>query len=123
MVGKAFPRARIGGNAVPGMWMVGAASALLACNRPGVLHADLAACDAWTSGKAAAARVHCPSLVVIGARDVMTPPRASEALVRCLAAGRAVSIADCGHMPMTEAPDALLNALIAFWAPAGRLGG
>jgi pimeloyl-ACP methyl ester carboxylesterase len=104
------------------MWMVGAASALLACNRPGVLHADLEACRAWTSGRAAAARIRCPALVVIGARDAMTPPRAGEALAGCLAAGRAVTIADCGHMPMAEAPDALLDALIAFWASAGRAG-
>jgi pimeloyl-ACP methyl ester carboxylesterase len=110
------PRARIGGNPVPGMWMTGAAMALLARNPPGVLHADLAACNAWTSGPEAAARVKCPALVVIGARDAMTPPRAGEALARNLVAGRTVRIAECGHMPLAEAPDAVLNALIAFWA-------
>ena len=112
------PRAKIGGNPAPGLWMRGGALALLARSRPGVLYADLAACNGWTTGDAAAGRIGCPALVVIGARDAMTPPRAGHALARRLAHGRAVSIADCGHMPMAEAPDATLNALIDFFAPA-----
>jgi len=112
------PRAKIGGNPAPGLWMTGGTLALLARSRPGVLHADLAACNGWTTGDVAAGRIGCPALVVIGARDAMTPPRAGHALARRLAHCRTVSIADCGHMPMAEAPDATLNALIDFFAPA-----
>jgi pimeloyl-ACP methyl ester carboxylesterase len=115
------PRAKIGGNAAPGLWMTGFATALLSRNRPGVLHADLAACKAWTSGKEAASRVRCPALVLMGARDAMTPPSAGHALARCLAAGRSVSIADCGHMLMAEAPDATLDALIGFFLSPPQL--
>jgi pimeloyl-ACP methyl ester carboxylesterase len=112
------PRAKIGGNPAPGLWMTGGALALLAHSRPGVLYADLAACNGWTTGDAAAGRIGCPALVVIGARDAMTPPRAGHTLARRLADCRTVSIADCGHMPMAEAPDATLNALIDFFGPA-----
>jgi pimeloyl-ACP methyl ester carboxylesterase len=115
------PRARLGGNAAPGLWMTGAAAALLARAPPGVLATDLAACSAWTSGREAAARVRCPALVVIGARDAMAPPAAGEELVSQLAAGRSVRIDACGHMLMAEAPEATLNALIAFFAkPAAQ---
>jgi pimeloyl-ACP methyl ester carboxylesterase len=115
------PRARIGANPAPGLWMTGVATALLARNRPGVLHADLTACNRWTSGKEAAGRVRCPALVVIGARDAMAPPAAGHELARHLAHSRTIDIADCGHMPMAEAPDATLDALIDFFAPS-RVG-
>jgi pimeloyl-ACP methyl ester carboxylesterase len=112
------PRAKFGGNPAPGLWMRGAAQALLARCRSGVLYADLAACNGWTTGDAAAGRIHCPALVVIGARDAMTPPRAGHALARRLARCRTVSIAACGHMPMAEAPEVTLDALIEFFGPA-----
>ena len=111
-------RAKFGGNPAPGLWMMGGAQALLARSRPGVLYADLAACNGWTTGDAAAGRIRCPALVVIGARDAMTPPRAGQALARRLTRCRTVSIAECGHMPMAEAPEATLDALIEFFGPA-----
>src|SRR5262245_49153103 len=47
--------AKMGGHPVPGLWMTGGSLALFARNAPGVLHADLAACAAWSTGAAAAA--------------------------------------------------------------------
>ncbi len=73
---------QLGGNTVPGMWLLGSAMRLMERTPPGVLHADLVACNAWTGGLEAAAAVRCPSLVVIGARDLMAPPRAAKAWSR-----------------------------------------
>jgi pimeloyl-ACP methyl ester carboxylesterase len=109
--------AKRGGNAVPGLWLSNASLALLARNRPGVLAADFEACNRWTSGMQAAARVRCPTLIVIGANDVMTPPRAGHQLAQAIAGAKTVTIANCGHTLMAEAPDAVLDALIAFFAP------
>ena len=81
---------------------------------PGVLHADLVACNAWTGGLEAAAAVRCPSLVVIGARDIMAPPRAAKALAETLAGARVVTLPDTGHAMMAEQPDAVLDALRGF---------
>ena len=39
--------ARLGGNPAPGLWMTGGTLALFARNAPGVLAADLGACNAW----------------------------------------------------------------------------
>jgi pimeloyl-ACP methyl ester carboxylesterase len=108
--------ARMGGNPVPGLWMTGGALALFARNAPGVLHADLSACAAWTSGAAAAARVRCPALVVIAARDVMTPARNGAELTRLIPGSRSAALPDCGHMLLAEQPDATLDALIGFFA-------
>lgn len=110
--------ARLGGNPAPGLWMTGGTMALFARNRPGVLHADLAACNAWTSGEDAAREVRCPSLVVTAANDIMTSAKAGLELARLVAGSRSVMIPGCGHMLLTEAPDAVLDALIGFFAPA-----
>jgi pimeloyl-ACP methyl ester carboxylesterase len=109
--------AKRGGNAVPGLWLSNASLALLARNGPGVLAADFEACNRWTSGPAAAARVRCQTLIIIGANDVMTPPRAGRQLAQLIAGAETVTIANCGHTLMAEAPDAVLDALIAFFAP------
>src|SRR5262249_51618108 len=67
--------AKLGGNAVPGLWLTNASLALLARNGPGVLDTDFKACNAWQSGLEAAGRVRCPTLIVMGDEDLMTPPR------------------------------------------------
>jgi pimeloyl-ACP methyl ester carboxylesterase len=104
----------LAGNPNPGMWMYGDTLARLARLAPGVLHTDLSACNAYVSGMEAAAKVKCPALFVVGARDVMTPPRTAQALAGAIAGSKTVTIAPSGHSLMAEAPDATLDALIAF---------
>jgi len=106
----------LAGNPNPGMWMYGDTLARLARLAPGVLHADLAACNAYAGGMAAAAKVKCPALFVLGARDVMTPPRAAQELAKAIAQAKTVTIGSSGHSLMAEAPDATLDALITFLA-------
>jgi pimeloyl-ACP methyl ester carboxylesterase len=110
--------AKMGGHPVPGLWMTGGSLALFARNAPGVLHTDLSACAAWTSGPEAAGRVRCPALVIVAANDIMTPSRAGAELARLISGSRTVTLPDCGHMLVAEQPDATLDALIAFFAPA-----
>jgi len=112
------PDARLGGNPAPGLWMTGGTLALFARNRPGVLHADLAACNAWTTGPEAARKVACPTLVVIAANDIMTPPKSGRALAELIAGSRSITLPATGHMLMAEAPDAVLDALIGFCVSA-----
>lgn len=107
-------QAPLAGNPNPGMWMYGDTLARLARLAPGVLHTDLAACNAYAGGMEAAAKVKCPALFILGARDMMTPPRAAQDLSRAIAGSKTVTIAPSGHSLMAEAPDATLDALIAF---------
>ena len=106
----------LAGNPNPGMWMYGDTLARLARLAPGVLHADLSACNAYAGGLEAAARVKCPVLFVLGERDVMTPPKAARNLAQALSDARTVTIGLSGHSLMAEAPDATLDALIGFLA-------
>jgi len=104
----------LAGNPNPGMWMYGDTLARLARLAPGVLHTDLSACNAYAGGMDAAAKVKCPALFILGARDMMTPPRAAQDLSKAIAGSKSVTIAPSGHSLMAEAPDATLDALIAF---------
>lgn len=108
---------QLGGNPVPGMWMIGHAMRLMERTRPGVLHTDLAACHAYAGGLDAAANVRCPALLMVGARDLMAPPKSAQALIGALADARVVTLPDCGHAMMAEQPDAVLDALAAFLSP------
>jgi len=108
-------RAKMGGNPAPGLWMTGAAMALFARNAAGLLAADLDACNTWKTGAEAARKLRCPSLVLLGANDIMTPTRTGRELAALIAGSRTVTINDCGHMMQAEAPDAVLDALLGFF--------
>jgi len=107
-------RDQLGGNPMPGVWMTGNSMRLMERSRPGALYADLMACHTYADGLSAAANVPCPVLVVLGQRDQMAPPKSAAALIAALADKRVVTIPDCGHSLMVEAPDAVLDALRAF---------
>jgi pimeloyl-ACP methyl ester carboxylesterase len=111
------PAAQLGGNTVPGMWMTGAYVRLLERAKPQVLHADLRACDDYAEGVASAARVKCPTLFVLGSRDLMTPPRNAQALRAAIPGARTVMLDGAGHALLAERPDAVLDALIGFVDP------
>jgi pimeloyl-ACP methyl ester carboxylesterase len=106
--------AALGGNPNPGMWMHGDALARLERLAPGVLYNDLKASNDYAAGLESAAKVKCPALLILGRRDLMTPPRSSAALMKAIAGARTVEVGVSGHTLMAEAPDATLDALIEF---------
>jgi pimeloyl-ACP methyl ester carboxylesterase len=104
---------QVGGNRAPGLWMTGEGLRLLERAAPGVLYADLSACNAYRDGLASAAKVQCQTLLLLGERDTMTPPRAAKALAEAVAGAKTVVLPGSGHMMMIEQPDQVLDALIA----------
>jgi pimeloyl-ACP methyl ester carboxylesterase len=108
------PQVPLAGNPNPGMWMYGDTLARLARLAPGVLHTDLTACNAYAGGMDAAEKLKCPVQFILGARDMMTPPRGAEELMKKIEKSKSTRIAVSGHSLMAEAPDETLNALIAF---------
>ncbi|HYL90679.1 MAG TPA: alpha/beta hydrolase [Burkholderiales bacterium] len=104
------PQVPLGGNPNPGMWMYGDTQARLERLGPGVLYADLKACNDYTLP----GEVKCPVLFILGKRDVMTPPRAAKGLQEKIPGAKTVVIDFSGHSLMAEAPDATLDALIDF---------
>ena len=101
----------LAGNPNPGMWMYGDALARLRRLAPGVLHSDLKACNDYQL----AGDVTCPVLVIMGRRDVMTPPRAASSLAEKINA-KTLAVEFSGHSLMAEAPDATLDGLVKFFA-------
>jgi len=104
------PQVPLGANPNPGMWMYGDTQARLERLAPGVLHADLKASNDYRFPGG----VKCPTLFILGRRDMMTPPRAAKALQEQIPGARSVVIDYSGHSLMAEAPDAVLDALIDF---------
>ena len=106
--------AQLGGNRVPGMWMMGSAMRLMERSGDGVLHADFSACNDYVSGLQAAQDVKCPVLLVLGKRDLMTPAKVAKDLAAKLYEVKVVTLDGTGHSVMAERPDAVLDSLIAF---------
>lgn len=104
-------RHQYGGNLNPGIWMIGNTLRLYERSKPGVLHADMAACNNYTTGLERAAAVQCPVLMVLGDKDRLTPIRSTRNLQDALPSPTVVCLAGAGHSLMAEAPNSLLDAL------------
>ena len=102
----------------PGFWTLGGGKRLMQGisrqNPAPVFHTDFSACNAYAGGEAAAAAVSCPTLILSGRRDVMTPPRGTALLAKAIAHARVTVLDNCGHALMEEQPDAVLDALHGF---------
>ncbi len=105
------PSGHFGGARIPGTWMMGGGERLLERVRPGVLHVDLTACNAYQGAMDAAAQIASPLLVIMGTHDKMTPARAGAKLAAAIPDAHQVTIPACGHMMLAEKPDETLDAL------------
>ncbi len=112
------PASQLGNGISPGMWLTGLNRRLMERQTERALADDLKACNSYLEGAEAAASVRCPVLLVNGARDQMTPSRASQPLFDMLARSAArvtkKTIPATGHAIMAEAPDKLNPLLRAF---------
>ena len=102
------------GTPGPGFSVLNQNLRLMQRQRPGLLHTDFQACNAYDQGLARTQSVRCPVLFILGERDFMTPPKSAAALIEALPQARVVKIAGCGHALQTEAPDAVREALDGF---------
>lgn len=86
--------------------------------------ADMTACDRfdvldrlW--------EVRCRTQVLVGAADVLTPPKYAHAMAERISAARIVEYPGAGHMLPVERPREVAGELAVLWAAAldGRLSG
>ena len=103
-----------GGMSSPGLWLRRESLAVLAANRPDVIYADLQACNAYKDAGAQAAAVKCPTVLVLGDDDLMTPAAKAKPLAAAIAGARTVVVKDSGHFMMVERPDETLEALKSY---------
>jgi len=81
--------------------------------RPAVLEGDLLACEAFdVMGQLA--EITCPTLILCGAQDGMTPPKFSMYLHENIRGSTLRIIPNAGHMVMLEEPHAVADALSSF---------
>ena len=103
----------------PGVWLRGSGRALMRqvlarSSDPLLFHNDFAACNNYANGLDAAAKVQCPSHLVLGQFDQMTLARGAQAVAGVLKAS--VHTVPAGHFLMQECPDATLAAVRAALA-------
>ena len=58
--------------------------------------------------------IHCPTLIVVGEEDTLTPPALSEEMHRAIAGSELIIVPGAGHLSSFEQPDAFNSALAAF---------
>lgn len=107
-IGRAL---QVGGMKSPGLWLTGEVLRVTERSRPGSIGVDMAACNDYRDGLAAAEKVRCPTLFMLGDSDQMTPAAKARPLAERIAGSRTVILPRCGHMMMVERPDETLAAL------------
>jgi 3-oxoadipate enol-lactonase len=83
-------------------------------DRPGHLVAGLEALRDRPDRTAVLADIACPTLVLCGADDQVTPATEMRAMAAAIPDARFVALADAGHLSHLEAPGAFERAVSAF---------
>lgn len=58
--------------------------------------------------------IRCPTLVLVGAQDELTPPHLAEEMAAGIPGARLVKVPDCGHISTMERPEAVTRELVAW---------
>lgn len=82
-------------------------------NRPEVLHGDFVACDQFDVMERLG-EIRCPTLVICGGEDRLTPPKYSTYLRDHIAGAQLILIEGAGHMVMVERPTVTSRAISQF---------
>jgi pimeloyl-ACP methyl ester carboxylesterase len=64
------------------------------------------------------AKINCPTLVLVGDADVLTPPDLAREIAAGIAGSKLVVVPNCGHLSTIEKPDAVDKALTE-WLTGG----
>lgn len=105
----------LNGGGGHGVWGPGKTLAVMRRNSR-TLATDLANCNDYGNGIAAATAVSCPTLLLLGKRDRMTPLRAAQPLQEALRDVKRQELDNCGHAMMVEQPQAVARVLADFVA-------
>lgn len=102
---------QLGGNPVSGISVMNMALALMAKAGDGVMYNDMRACNEYTAGLEAAAKVTARTTLIIGSEDKMTSPNAAPKLAESFS-DVTTDYLNCGHMMMAELPEETLQSLL-----------
>lgn len=77
----------------------------------GFVHQQLANIGRADSRPSLAA-IRCPTLVLVGEQDAVTPPERAAEIANGIPGARLVTVPDCGHMSAVEQPAKVTGALV-----------
>jgi pimeloyl-ACP methyl ester carboxylesterase len=60
------------------------------------------------------ASIRCPTLVLVGADDLLTPPERATEMAGAIVGARQIVVPSCGHLSTLEQPQAVTAALVEF---------
>jgi pimeloyl-ACP methyl ester carboxylesterase len=58
--------------------------------------------------------IKCPTLIVVGREDALTPPELSQEMATAIPGARLEIVPDCGHLSTLEQPDVVNRAMRAW---------
>lgn len=58
--------------------------------------------------------IHCPTLVLVGEGDELTPPELAKEIAAGIAGAKLAIVPECGHLSTMEQPEAV-NAALSAW--------
>jgi pimeloyl-ACP methyl ester carboxylesterase len=58
--------------------------------------------------------IRCPTLVLVGEQDTLTPPDRAQEIAAGISGSRLVTVPRCGHVSTLERPDEVSRALVEF---------
>lgn len=106
---------QLGGNPVAGIHIMNSNMRLLERSLENVLYADLNACNEYTEGLVAAQDIRAPANLILGKQDRMTPPAEAGGLIDALEQAHVEILEDCGHMMLSEQPEAVHRSLAGIF--------
>ncbi len=59
-------------------------------------------------------KITCPTTVIVGDGDALTPPKVAEEIAGLIPNSRLVVVPDCGHLSTIERPQAVTKALVEW---------
>ena len=104
-------KSQLGGNPVAGIHILNSNMRLLERSLENVLYADLRACHEYDNGLVAARDIDVPVTLILGEEDRMTPPQQATDLINALRQVQVETLPECGHMMLSEQPEAVHRAL------------
>ncbi len=61
-------------------------------------------------------QIDCPTVVIVGAQDVVTPAKVAQEMANGIAGARLEIVPECGHLPTLEKPDIITGIVRNFLA-------
>jgi pimeloyl-ACP methyl ester carboxylesterase len=87
---------------------------LILASAPAAIAAAITALMTRSDSTALLADIQCPTLVIVGDDDTLTPPALSRDMQRAISGAELVTVSNAGHLSSLERPDLFNSALARF---------